>query len=447
MLETIIIIALASLSSWLGWRLFWLRKGIEGLASAIKKDPLPSMREIDAEIYQPRLRVLSSAALNTVAEATLVRDSELQKRQFLEALLNEIKDAIFILDSNREIRFLNESARQLFPSDQPYLARAFIDVCRDHRVYDTLTLAGEVGAKVSDNILLRKVESETGRIQELNLLVEAEPLMFRGSELEEDQGSWVLLRDVTSELETEQIRRDFVANASHELRTPLSIINGYLETMDEPDSDLNQDLYRRAVGTMRKHGERIARIIDDMLTISKLENADSLLNHEPFSLRDSLDEMISQLMPIIEDRHARVSVKSDPMNGDWTLVGDRFYWDQVFFNIIENALKQNPEPGLNIKIRFREENGRYFISISDDGIGIPSADVPLVFKRFYRVEKHHATVKTAGTGLGLSIVKRAVEAHNGSISLESEPGVKTEFLISVPSTRVLSGSQQADKKS
>ena len=444
-METTIIIALAALAGWLGWRLYRLRKGIEGLTAAIQKDPLPSVREIDADVYQERLKELSSAALNTVAEATLTRDSELRKREFLEALLNEIKDAIFILDSNREIRFLNESARQLFPSDQPYTARAFIDICRDHRVFDTLVLADEVGAKVSDNIVLRKINPETGRMQEINLLVEAEPLTFQRSGPSADTGAWVLLRDITSQLETEQIRRDFVANASHELRTPLSIINGYLESMDDSDVDLNQALYRRAIRTMSKHGERIARIIDDMLTISKLENADNPLRHEAFSLRDSVDEMISQLMPIIEANHARVSIKSDPTNAEWTLIGDRFYWDQVFFNLIENALKQNPEPGLNIKVRFYEENGRYVISISDDGIGIPSADVPLVFKRFYRVEKHHAQHKTPGTGLGLSIVKRAIEAHHGTISLTSEPGRKTEFIISIPATRLVGSSQPADR--
>ncbi|MEM6278613.1 MAG: ATP-binding protein [Verrucomicrobiota bacterium] len=443
-MEIAIIILLACLAGWLAWRLFFLRRGIEGLKTAIRQDPLPPIREISSEVNQSRLKSLSSAALNTVAEANLTRDSELRKREFLEALLNEIKDAIFILDSNREIRFVNESARQLFPSDQPYNSRAFIDICRDHRVFDTLVLAEDLGSKVSDQILLRKMSEESERMQELTLLVEAEPLTFHGTGPEADKGSWILLRDITSQLETEQIRRDFVANASHELRTPLSIINGYLESMDDSDVDLNQALYRRAVRTMRKHGGRIARIIEDMLTISKLEDSDHLLKHEPFRLRDSVDEMVNQLMPIIEERHARVSIKTDPVNAEWTLVGDRFYWDQVFFNLIENALKQNPEPGLKITIRFKEENGRYLIFVSDDGIGIPSADVPLVFKRFYRVEKHHAQDKASGTGLGLSIVKRAIEAHHGTISLTSEPGVKTEFVISVPASRVVESGRSAD---
>jgi signal transduction histidine kinase len=244
-----------------------------------------------------------------------------------------------------------------------------------------------------------------------------------------------MMKDITAELETEQIRRDFVANASHELRTPLSIINGYLETMDEPDTDLGQAIFRRAIRTMRKHGERIARIIEDMLMISKLESAADLLNFEPFDLRDSVEEMIRQLAPIIESKHARVSVQANPAQ-DWSFVGDRFYWDQIFFNLIENALKQNGEPGLRVTISFTLEEGRYLVRVIDDGIGIPAADLPLIFKRFYRVEKHHAQNQVKGTGLGLSIVKRAVEAHHGRIEVESQPGVRTTFTITVPQSFV-----------
>lgn len=370
---------------------------------------------------------------DAISEAALTSESESRQREFLEALLNEITDAIFILDSQREIRFLNEAARHLFPSEQIYQERPFLDVCRDHRIYDTLSLAEEIGAKVSENIVMRLHDSKTGRIREVNLHIEAEPLRFAINT--SDSGSWILLKDITAELETEQIRRDFVANASHELRTPLSIINGYLETMDDAEIDLNQALFRRAVRTMHKHGQRIARIVDDMLMISKLENAQDLLNVKPFDLRDSLNEMISQLMPLIEEKHARVTIDTGSRE-DWILAGDRYYWDQIFFNLIENALKQNREPGLHITIRFQAENGRYLISISDDGIGIPAQDLPLIFKRFYRVQKHHSQNEVKGTGLGLSIVKRAVEAHRGEVKVDSRAGIETIFTISVPNTSI-----------
>lgn len=440
-MEIAIIVGLSGLCIWFAWRLFTLRRGIEELTGALTQDPPPPLRDVADVATQQRLLTLSTAALDTVTEATLLRDSERNRRNFLEALLNEIKDAIFILDANREIRFLNEAARQLFPSDQAYLERAFLEVCRDHRIYDTLDLAEELGSKVSDKIVLRTQELERDRIKEINLLVEAEPLTFEGAGAS-GSGSWILLRNITSQLETEQIRRDFVANASHELRTPLSIINGYLETMDDADMNLNQAMFRRAVRTMRKHGKRISRIVEDMLTISKLENASNLLNFEPFDLRDSLDEIISQLMPLIEEYHAKVKVSAD---SDEALVleGDRYYWDQIFFNLIENALKQNRSKGLRIEIKLSSEGGRYIIEIKDNGIGIPAADIPLIFKRFYRIQKHHAQNEVKGTGLGLSIAKRAVEAHSGTISVDSQPGFETVFTISVPHSSLLLASRTA----
>jgi len=429
-MQIALIIGLSGLCLWFAWRLLTIRRGIDELTRALTQDPPPSLRDIADVATQQRLLTLSTAVLDTVTEAALIRDSERHRRDFPEALLNEIKDAIFILDANQEIRFLNEAARQLFPSDQPYLERSFLDVCRDHRIFDTLELAEELGSKVSDKIALRTQELEKDRIKEITLLVEAEPLTFEGAGAT-GSGAWIMLRNITSQLETEQIRRDFVANASHELRTPLSIITGYLETMDDADMDLNQAMSRRAIRTMRKHGERISRIVEDMLTISKLENASNLLNLEPFDLRDSLDEMISQLMPIIEEHRARVKVSANP-DEVWVLEGDRYYWDQIFFNLIENALKQNRTKGLRIDITFSSKGGRYIIEIHDNGVGIPAADIPLIFKRFYRVQKHHAQNQVKGTGLGLSIVKRAVEAHSGTIAVDSQPGVSTIFTISVP---------------
>lgn len=423
----------AGVAAWFAVRYYRIKRGVGEITRTLRT--APPDRSVDLPRYTeiPSLYEFRRVLTDTLSEAALLRDSERKQREFQDALLNEIKDAIFILDRNREIRFLNEAARRLFPSTQPYQSRDFLEVCRDHRVEDTLDLADELGSKVSDHISLRVSDGRSDRLRDVTLLVEAEPLTFGQSA--GASGSWILMKDITAELETEQIRRDFVANASHELRTPLSIINGYLETMDEPDTDLGQAIYRRAVRTMRKHGERIARIIEDMLTISKLESAADLLTLEPFDLRDSVEEMIRQLAPIIEAKHARVAVQADPAR-DWSLVGDRFYWDQIFFNLIENALKQNGEPGLHVTIAFAREEGRYLIRIIDDGIGIPAADLPLIFKRFYRVEKHHAQNQVKGTGLGLSIVKRAVEAHHGRIEVESQPGVRTTFTITVPQSFV-----------
>jgi signal transduction histidine kinase len=116
------------------------------------------------------------------------------------------------------------------------------------------------------------------------------------------------------------------------------------------------------------------------------------------------------------------------------LHGDRFYWTQVLFNLVENALKQNPHPGLRVEIGCEQAGDQLRIWVADNGIGIPSADLPHIFRRFYRVEKHHSQREIKGTGLGLSIVKRAIEAHGGSIGVTSVPGRETKFFIQVPRT-------------
>ena len=135
------ILILSALAFYFALRFLRLRKGVRELAIALTAGADELNLTLTPSTAQGELALLCKAVGNTVSEAALVRDSERRQREFQEALLNEIKDAIFILDRNREIRFVNRAAQLLFPSDQPYRARAFLDVCRDHRVYDTLSLA------------------------------------------------------------------------------------------------------------------------------------------------------------------------------------------------------------------------------------------------------------------------------------------------------------------
>ncbi len=356
------------------------------------------------------------------------RKLERRQRRFFEGMLNQIEDALIILDNNLEIRFSNEAARQLFASDHAHEGRQLIEVCLDHRIADAVNLALETHNKTREELRRPAPNLITGR-NEHNYLVEAEPLIEKNGF---GRGAWILIRDITRQAETEQIRRDFVANASHELRTPLSIINGYLEMLDEDDdSGFNEESTRRSIKTMRNHCERITRIVDDMLTISKLESNSNLLKRERFGLLDSIMDSLNHLKPVSEAQQATIKVNAPER--EQIITGDRFYWDQIFSNLIENALKQNPKPGLKITISLSLDKGNLQINICDDGVGIPAEDLPNIFQRFYRVEKHHSQA-IKGTGLGLSIVKRAVEAHHGRISATSQPGLKTTFTITVPTS-------------
>ena len=236
---------------------------------------------------------------------------------------------------------------------------------------------------------------------------------------------------MTAEHQIEQVRKDFVANASHELRTPLAIINGYLENLLDDDMLDEPELARRFLTIMRKHADRISRIVEDMLVISRLESGEAnALKVEPFKFRSCIKDILERLESVIRNQQAEMVVTMpDP---DLIMQGDRFYWTQVLFNLVENALKQNPHSGLRVEIGCELAGEQIRIWVTDNGLGIPSADLPHIFRRFFRVEKHHSQQEIKGTGLGLSIVKRAIEAHGGTISVTSVPGSETKFLIMVP---------------
>jgi signal transduction histidine kinase len=237
-------------------------------------------------------------------------------------------------------------------------------------------------------------------------------------------GIWVMVEDRTEHDTIAQTRQDFVTSAGHELRTPLSLIHGYIETLKSGMIKNTASLVR-CLDVMEKHSRRMMRIIDDMLTISRLEGLEEPLKTETFLVRACVHDALEHLTPLIEIRQPVITLDFPPDGG--ILSGDRFYWDQIFSNLIENALKENPRTGLRIAITGRWTQHECIITVTDDGIGIRAEDLPNAFKRFYR-----GVQESKGTGLGLSIVKRAVEVHGGTIDLESHPGRSTVFTIRVP---------------
>ena len=243
----------------------------------------------------------------------------------------------------------------------------------------------------------------------------------------------IVFLDVTEEHRTQVIRRDFVANASHELRTPLTLITGYLEALiDEPEVAENAAIRLRSLGIMKHHADRMSRLIADMLTLSRVDSPDSgYLKHEEFNLFQVAEDVILRLQPMVDEQKATVKIEICPQ--PFVMWGDSFYWAQVIFNLLENALKNNPEPGLMVRMSAAiDETGAQTITVEDDGVGISPEALPYIFNRFYRADK---TGKIKGTGLGLAIVRHAVEAHGGDICAESTPGQKTIFKIHLPKQR------------
>ena len=355
-----------------------------------------------------------------------------QARDERNRLLDALGDAFLLVDSRGNIRFANAAAHDLFGSRE-LVNRPVRETFVDPRLAKALLGCLETGDPVQSRVVLPQQTSPRGDHENRGInawIIDAARLPSAPGA---DTITRVILRDVTAEHHIEQIRKDFVANASHELRTPMAIINGYLENLLDDNMIEDPEMARRFLSVMRKHADRISRIVEDMLVISRLESGEAnSLKVEPFRFRSCIKDILERLESVIRSQNAEMTV----IMPDEKLIlhGDRFYWTQVLFNLVENALKQNPHPGLRVEIGCEEIDNSYRIWVADNGIGIPSADLPHIFRRFYRVEKHHSQREIKGTGLGLSIVKRAIEAHGGAISVTSTPGRETKFLITVPKT-------------
>lgn len=353
-----------------------------------------------------------------------------QLNAVLESVLEGLGDACLLIDNAQRIVFANHETRDLFHPAFPPAGQTLSALIADDRILGFISRCASSGAKWSED-QFRVQLLRDGVLEERHIVVAAAPVRLFGEETSARMR--VVIRDETDSHEIEQIRKDFVANASHELRTPLSIINGYLENMLDGVID-DPAIMRKSLITMQKHGERIARIVEDMLTLSKFESAGERsqpsLRGTAFSCRDCAQDVVERLTSLIETKQATLDLRFPPAPED-QIHGDRFYWDQIFFNLIENALKENQPGSLVVGVHFTRHGNTALITIRDNGVGIPRADLPFIFKRFYRVAKHHGQ-KIKGTGLGLSIVRRAIEAHGGSIFVDSTPGLETVFTIKLP---------------
>ena len=346
-----------------------------------------------------------------------------RRELLLAAVVEGLGDAVVVFDREMMVRFANPKASEVFGWESSPQGMPAAECIRNA---DLLAMLEDCIVHHSP----RRTEIRhrpAGAADPAVRIYEIDVAPLQRTDAGSVDRARVVLHDMTEAYELEQVRQDFVANASHELRTPLTIINGYLENMIDSGID-DVDTTMRFLSVMQKHGDRIAHIIEDMLTISKLESHSDAILQARFDLRACAQEVVARLSPMIEQRQAKVTLE---FPDDSEISGDAFYWDQILFNLIENALKENDTPGLQVCVSLVRRDGSLIVKVSDDGVGIPKAAQAFIFKRFYRVDQNRGAEKK-GTGLGLSIVKRAVEAHGGAIRVHSAPGVETEFVIELP---------------
>lgn len=225
----------------------------------------------------------------------------------------------------------------------------------------------------------------------------------------------------------DRIRTDFVANVSHELRTPLTSIKGFIETLEDGAINDTKNAMR-FVSIIKKHADRLENIINDLLSLSELELQKDAINKTDFDLKNLVEEIVLGFGHSLSAKNHKLTLDSHGRNFILRADADRI--EQVFVNLIDNAIKYTREGG-QIDVSLLEEDETITASIQDNGIGIAKEHLDRVFERFYRVDKARSR-ELGGTGLGLSIAKHIISAHNGKIHIESEVGRGTKVTLTLP---------------
>ncbi len=346
----------------------------------------------------------------------------------LQALLGSLSEGVLIVDAAQRINLANDSLHRMFDLRMPWRDRTLMEVFRDHTLQEIILAALDDGTPQSRQLML-EVPQENRYVQKHFAITVAG---LSPPDSDTTKGAIAIFHDITELKALEAVRRDFVANVSHELRTPLAIINGYLETLLDGALD-DRETAKKFLEVMWKHNQRLNLLIEDLLSLSELETKQaSGLNFEPVQLRACLDRVIERLEPNISEKGAAVRLSlCDRMP---PIEADAHRLDQVFFNLIENALKYGDSLRPVIQISAELDGELACICVADNGPGIPQADQPHIFERFYRVHKDRSRA-VGGTGLGLSIVKHVVQAHGGHVAVASQPGRGASFRLRMPITQ------------
>jgi len=343
--------------------------------------------------------------LNLISEKLKKYEDKLSRnKEGFNIIIESIKEAIWIQNAKGMIKTYNTSFADLV-QQREIKNQYFWNVIRSKELYDIVDRS------------FTKPESRT-----LEIEFDSKHFLCSTSYSAYSKETVFILYDITEIKQLETIKKDFVLNVSHELRTPLTSIKGYLETFG---NDLNEE-YQDYMEIMKRNTDRLIHIVNDLLTLSRLENAKPL-ELESIKIADLLRNISHIFAHRIKAKKLKfIFEQNDP---DIEILADQYQLEQVFINLIDNALKYTEKGEIRISAEDTDKDLKFIIS--DSGNGISEEHLPRLFERFYVVDKSRSR-RMGGTGLGLSIVKHIVNLHDGTINVESKIGEGTKFLITIP---------------
>jgi two-component system phosphate regulon sensor histidine kinase PhoR len=359
-----------------------------------------------------------ASRFEAISDQILNLNRQLDEERFnSQAILASMNEGVMVTDANHVIQLVNGSFKRMFSVEAIPAGATALSLLRDAAIEESIRSVLASGEP-------RSSEFVHGYQAPRYFAISSVPLKDSKGRI---GGVVNVFHDITRLRQLEEIRREFVANVSHELRTPLSIFQGYLETLlDNPEVERG-DLCE-ILKVMDRHSRRLNALLEDLLTLARLESRGESLDLSELRLQPFLQGIARDWQNKLLAKNVELQLRVGENLA--CLKADPFRLEQVFTNLLENALKYTSEGG-RISIAASQVDGQTHIAVSDTGIGIPPADLPHIFERFYRVEKARSREK-GGTGLGLSIVKHIVGMHGGKVEAHSEMGKGTTISIILP---------------
>lgn len=338
------------------------------------------------------------------------------QNQKIAAIFNSMIEGVIVVDEKGRIISINPTIEKMFGVDKKDAdGKVFLEVIRNNDISDVINNVLEKGESVSAELTLAY---PVHKISEVN----ATPIFDN----DRVTGCLVVIHDITEIRKLETVRSDFIANVSHELKTPLTSIKGFIETLLEGALD-DKENSRSFLAIIQEHAERLNTLVNDLLSLSHLESKEITLEKKEINLRQLAEGVILGFKSHLRKKGVEIR---DELPTSLLVNADKNRIEQVFTNLIDNAIKFNKEKGL-VKIYSQDADGRIKIVVEDSGSGIPEKDLSRIFERFYRVDKARSR-ELGGTGLGLSIVKHIIELHDGRVGVESAEGVGSKFWMILP---------------